>query len=218
VRFSGYDWTVKSSPGRFGPGPNFFSDSVDNVFVDPQGRLHLKITHREDRWVCSEVISARSLGYGTYRFGVDSSIDGFDPQIVLGLFTWTDDPGYHHREIDIEISRWGDPANQNLQFVVQPYTRKGSIVRFSGPPGAPETTHTFLWTPDRVTCRSLTGHPPGSSSKGLIREHTFTQDIPKAGGENPRINLWLMGGKPPRDGKEVEAVISRFEFISLPRP
>src|SRR5258708_3441244 len=106
LRFSGYDWTVKSSDGRVGPGPNYFSDSNDNVLVDAQGRLHLLITQPNGRWYCAEVISIRSFGYGTYRFYLDTNLDNLDPQIVLGMFTWNDAPAYNHREIDIEVSRW----------------------------------------------------------------------------------------------------------------
>jgi hypothetical protein len=30
--------------------------------------------------------------------------------IAFGLFTWDDHAGEHHREIDNELSRWGDPS------------------------------------------------------------------------------------------------------------
>jgi hypothetical protein len=66
VRFSGYDWRVKS--GSAEPGPNTFSDGEENVRVDSDGRLHLRITYRDGRWYCAEVVNQRSLGYGTYQF------------------------------------------------------------------------------------------------------------------------------------------------------
>src|SRR5436305_1591178 len=103
VSFSGYQWRVKSSTGRVGPGPNYFCDRPENVRVDPEGRLHLAITSRDGNWQCAEVISTRSFGYGRYRFYLDSSPD-LDPNAVLGMFTWNDEPAYHHREVDIEIS------------------------------------------------------------------------------------------------------------------
>src|SRR6185437_12399116 len=53
VHFSGYDWKVKASVGTFGPGPNFFSSSPTNVWVDTRGRLHLKITHRNGQFQCA---------------------------------------------------------------------------------------------------------------------------------------------------------------------
>ena len=109
ISFSGYDWWVKSSPGLVGPGPNYFSDRADDVWVDAQGRLHLKIVYRNGRWYSTEVFGADPLGYGTYTFTLASRVDQLDKNIVLGLFTWDDtDPAYYHREIDIEFSRWGE--------------------------------------------------------------------------------------------------------------
>lgn len=214
LRFSGYDWAVKSSEGRVGPGPNYFSDRDDNVAVDAEGRLHLRVTQRDGSWFCAEVISTRSFGYGTYRFYLDGAVDSLDPRIILGMFTWNDDPAYNHREIDIEVSRWGRPDNENGQFVVQPYQRSGNVTRFQIPTGMRSSTHSFVWGPDRILCRSLKGHEPDASDPDLlIHQHTFTEGVPRAGGENARINLWLLAGRPPADGKEVEIVISKFEFV-----
>ncbi len=214
LRFSGYEWKVKSSDDRVGPGPNYFSDSKNNVEVDAQGRLHLRITQHDGRWHCAEVISTRSFGYGTYRFYVDTSFDNMDPRVILGLFTWSDAPDYSHREIDVEISRWGNKDNKNGQFVVQPYTRPMNIVRFQIPRGLNASTHSFAWKPDGIFCQSLKGiHSARPGRSLVIAEHAFTQGIPQAGGENARINLWLMAGHPPTDGKETEIIVSKFEFV-----
>src|SRR2546422_5119806 len=35
--FSGYDWWVKTRTGLVGPGPNYFSDSTNNVWLDALG-------------------------------------------------------------------------------------------------------------------------------------------------------------------------------------
>lgn len=213
LQFSGYDWIVKSSHDQVGPGPNYFSDSDNNVTVDGQGRLHLRITQRGGRWHCAEVISQRSFGYGTYRFYLDTNADDMDPRVVLGMFTWNDAPAYNHREIDVEISRWGRANNENGQFVVQPYTRPDNIVRFRIPTGLQTSTHSFVWKPDNIFCQSLKGHRVRPAEPSLIiRQQTFTNGIPQAGGENARINLWLMSGRPPVNGKEVEIFVSKFEF------
>src|ERR1051325_4138450 len=74
ISFSGYNWSVKTSNGKVGPGPNYFSDSTSNVWVDAQGRLHMKIQKVRNRWNCSEVILQASLAYGTYRFYLDSAV------------------------------------------------------------------------------------------------------------------------------------------------
>src|SRR4051812_19512341 len=118
LAFSGYSWVVKASSGKVGPGPNYFSSSANNVWVDNLGRLHLRITKQGSRWFCAEVVSQASFGYGTYRWYLDSPVDNLDPNVVLGLFTWSDLPDYANREIDIEFSRWGAARNLNAQFVV----------------------------------------------------------------------------------------------------
>src|SRR5206468_686881 len=102
ISFSGYKWEVKTSAANpVGPGPNYFSSATNNVWVDGQGRLHLRITRQTvngtNQWSCAEVVSQRSLGHGTYRFSLDSRVDNLDPKVVLGLFTWSDDPAYSHR-------------------------------------------------------------------------------------------------------------------------
>src|SRR5690348_11190411 len=103
ISFSGYQWQVKSSRGKTGPGPNVFSSSNQNVWVDGQGRLHLAITHSGNRWYCAEVLATQSLGYGTYTFTLDSSVGALDPNVILGLFTWSNDPSFAHRELDVEF-------------------------------------------------------------------------------------------------------------------
>jgi hypothetical protein len=212
IQFSGYQWEVKSSAGRVGPGPNYFSSSKDSVLIDEKGRLHMRLSKVDGKWYCSEIILMQTLGYGTYKFTLDGSIDNLDPRLVLGLFTWSDSPAYSHREIDIEISRWGQAKNKNAQFVIQPYTRPENIIRFDIPRGLQATTHIFTWTQDSVSCQ-ITKKDAGQSPKGsIIQQHIFTQGIPESGDENARINLWLMGGSPPIDGKEAEVIISKFEF------
>jgi hypothetical protein len=210
IAFSGLTWLVKGSRGRVGPGPNYFSDSVNNVWVDDQGRLHLRIAHdprHRRRWDCAEVLATTSLGFGTYRFSLDTPVDGFDPNVVLGLFTWSDAPDYAHRELDIEFSRWSDPANQNAQFVVQPYTQPGNLFRFEEPAGLPQTVHGFTWSMTQVSFASMS---PG----GVIAQHSFTTGIPQPGGEVVHMNLWLNRRHAPSNGQEVEVVIRQFEFVA----
>ncbi|NDV61907.1 glycoside hydrolase family 16 protein [Puniceicoccales bacterium CK1056] len=215
--FSGYDWDVKTSGGfLFGPGPNVFSDDLENVWVDAEGKLHLRITYRDGQWRCAEVISNDSFGYGTYRFYVDSPVDALDPNVVLGLFTWSDDPAYSYREIDVEITRWGDAQDPtNAQFVVQPWNNPGNLVRYTIPQGSAPTTHSFDWQADQIAFASHDGaYAPPPDVTPLLTQWTYTgPDIPVPGDEQVRINLWLVSGLEPIDGEEVEVVISRFVFI-----
>lgn len=210
LEFSGYTWAVKASAGPVGPGPNYFSDSAESVWVDAQGRLHLRIAYREGHWRAAEVSLRQTLGYGTYTFTL-GSVDGLDPNAVLGLFTWSDAAEDHHRELDIEVSRWGVPANDNGQCVVQPYELPGHIARFPVLPGLAETRHSIRWTPEEVTCRS-DGLGTDGTPGAVIHSHSFTGWLPHSRDEHARINLWLIGGAEPTDGRDVEAVISGFRF------
>jgi len=117
LSFSGYEWTVKTSENPVGPGPNLFLNSTENIWIDNQKQLHLKVTTKNGQWYCAEVISKENFGYGNYIFYLSSRIDQMNENAVLGLFTWSDDPDYHHREIDIEFSRWSNPNNLNSQYV-----------------------------------------------------------------------------------------------------
>lgn len=219
IRFSGHDWWVKASAGsRVGPGPNLFSDSTNNVWVDSAGRLHLRLTPSGNTWQCAEVVSNASFGHGTYRFYLDTPVDNFDPNVVVGLFTWkTGDPAYYYREIDIEFSKWGNArSGYNADYAVQPYTTPGQSLDFYIPAGLSKTNHSFLWTPTLVTARSVIGESatPANPSQ-IIREHTFRSGIPPAGGENVRMNLWLFQGRAPRTKSSIEVIVNRFEFIPL---
>jgi hypothetical protein len=222
LNFSGYDWRVKSSAGRVGPGPNYFSDSTNNVWVDALGQLHVRVTNRSNQWQCAELVSARTFGCGSYRFELNSRVDNLDPNIVLGLFTWSDDPVFAYREIDVECSRFGvvgEPSNS--QFVVQPYNLPGHLTRCSVPIGLTNSTHLFNWETNRISFQSLRGpFSPSPSIGNIISSWPYTDAVPQSGDENVRINLWLFNGNAPRDNQEREIIIKSFQFVPLgaPRP
>ncbi len=216
IEFSGYTWLVKnSSDWEVGPGPNYFSDSDENIRVDDQGQLHLKITNRDGKWYCAEVISKRSFGYGKYIFYLASRVDQLDKNVVLGLFTWDDTCPGNHREIDIEFARWGAEEAENAQYVVQPWDHPENRHRFNIQLSENYSTCSFDWDSESILFQSLYGHyisPPDESY--IIESWNYTgEDIPEPGSENTRINLWLFNGNPPSDSKEVEVIIKKFEFI-----
>lgn len=202
LQFSGYNWMVKESgDSKVGPGPNYFS--AHGVRVDNNG-LHLKAELRKNRLYCAEVVSLERFGFGTYRFQTGPEVTQLDRNLVLGMFTWSDAADYHHREIDIEISRWGQAGNDNAQFVVQPYTDPENILRFMLPAHHPAFTHSFIWTPGQVFFESRSGG-------ALIKRAVMKHDIPEPGGERARINVWSMAPRLAGDGV-TEIVMKRFEF------
>jgi hypothetical protein len=228
VLFSNVLWRVKDSGDqKVGPGPNYFSDDSENVSVDENGHLHVKITNRDGKWQSAEVIHGspdpEALGYGTYVFQVRGTIDVMDPFVVLGLFTWDSfAPEFNYREIDVEIARWGNAADPtNAQYVVQPYFTEGNLRRFTiDEPGEITTTHTFEWTADGVEFRSWYGDSSVAPTPlTLIDEWSYVGgDTPPAGEENARVNLWLMSGIPPSNGQEYELILEKYEFYAAGPP
>lgn len=219
IVFSGYTWEVKNSgSNKWGPGPNLWSNSNENVWVDRDGKLHLKITNKNGVWYSAEVVNTQTLGHGTYRFYVEGSPDQLDPNVVLGLFTYDgqshDAPAMHHREIDIEFIKWGDPKATNLSYTVQPYSKKQNMAVKNARLNGTYSTHSFNWTPRRVDFLSLHGHRETPSKRFIINEWSYQgNDIPDSKNEKVDINLWLYEGKPPVNKNEIEIVISKFEFV-----
>ena len=71
---------------REGPGPNNWDEN--NVWVDQDGYLHLKLTKQGDRRYCAEVLTKDRLGFGRHQFRVVGRVDRLDPKVVLGLFNY----------------------------------------------------------------------------------------------------------------------------------
>ena len=66
INFSGYEWALSSGFIYRAGSRNFFDPG--NVWTDPKGALHLRISGSQGKWTAAEVKLTRSLGYGTYRF------------------------------------------------------------------------------------------------------------------------------------------------------
>lgn len=204
IQFAGYTWQVKASARAIGPGPNRFSDSPDNVWVDDRGRLHMKLTYFNGHWHCAEVANTRSLGRGRYSFHLGSPADNLDPSVVLGLFTWSDDPAYHHREIDIELSHWSDRNRPtNGMYVVQPDDHVGHVRTFRQRADA-SSALSFDWRRTSIRFAGSSASP----STWTYRGH----GVPEPGSEHARINLWLDRGTPPTNGRSAEVIVKSFRF------
>jgi hypothetical protein len=198
-----------------GPGPNYFSDNRENVWLDENGRLHLRITQREDKWYCASVTLLETIGQGRYVFFVDSRIDLLDKNVVGGLFSYQSDT----EEIDIEFSRWGVEAAKNGHFSVQPSTILGNTKSFDIKLSASQTTHWFNWKSKRIDFASFTGHSTvlPAARKILHRWSYRGANIPKPYGEMLKINLWLFLGRAPSDLREAEMIISGVSILKLRR-
>lgn len=240
--FSGYQWKYKNATTPVGPGPNRFAGNNEFAWVDLLGNLHLKIGQKNNFWQCSEIISTKIVGYGTYVFTCLSDISNFDERVVFGFFTW-DNYSFQtqaNSEIDVEFSRWGNPNDTGL------VTYSAQPVIFSNPIPYTERTHkpkiptsylkqpiTYMmkWTPDSVHWESYAGLSYPGPEK--VSTWTFTKNnIPRSKIENSqtsnpivvpapsdstnvRFNFWLLNGQAPSNSQEHEVVLSNFQYTPL---
>jgi hypothetical protein len=203
LHFSGYEWEIRGVPSNRGGATNDYDPA--NAWTDTDGRLHLRISRGLGEWMCAEVTLTRSLGYGSYSFDV-RDVSQLEPSAVLGLFTWDDSSAdFNHRELDTEISRWGDPSGKNAQYVVQPYYIPANVVRFSAPSG--RLTYSFAWQPGRASFKTT------RQAGGVIAEHAFTSGVPQPGGEAVHLNLYAFANDKSPLQHEVEVVIEKFEYL-----
>lgn len=209
LSFSGHSWRVRDYEGM--PGPNGFS--AKNVWVDKEGALHLQIRHQDGKWTCAEVIAEGDFSPGRYAFVVEGPVGTLDPQVVFGLFTYpraeVGKSGTH--EIDIEFARWGNAAYPNLNYTVWPATEglKQTTESREVKIDAALTQHTFIWEKERVSFASFAGKTELAS--WIYAPEDAARRISQ-GPQQLMINLWLMDGKAPQDGKEVEVVVRRFVY------
>jgi len=206
LQFSGYEWHVRNVGSNRGGRENKYDSA--NAWTDSNGFLHLRIANNGGQWSCAEVKLLRSLGYGSYRFVV-RDVSQLEPAAVLSIFTWDDaDAGQNHREMNIEMARWGDPASKNAQFVVQPYYVPANVVRFNVSAGV--LTHSFRWDPGRVAFKTF----HGSAAAGpTVADHVFTSGVPTPGGESIHLDLFIFGNAKDPLQKDAEVVIEKFEYL-----
>jgi len=218
IEFGRQTWAVKKF-ARMAPGPNRWTDDKAAVFLDKKKHLNLGIVPAGKGWACTEVVCNDALGYGTYTWTFRTDLAAFDHQAVLGLFTYQNSAnkqGIPDKEIDFELSRWGDPKNELGQFVVQPYLGAGkkNIERYAMPIAAKQPlTARYVWSKGKVqaVCADAAG-------KELRKWSYDTNAAPGAavppvdGKERAIMNLWLFEGKPPQAGKPVTVVVESFTF------
>ncbi len=206
LSFSGYEWRIRDTPSDRG-GMNLYDAS--NAWTDSDGALHLRIAKQAGHWTCAEVTLTRSFGYGTYSIVVQDT-SHLESPVVFSMFTW-DYAGsdQNHREMDIEVSRWGDPTSKNAQYVVQPFFIPENASRFMAPSGV--LTHYFRWEPGLATFHTVRG--AGSGSKPRVAEHVFTSGVPSPGIETLRMNLYVFGGAKDSLKNGAEVVIEKFEYL-----
>jgi hypothetical protein len=205
LNFSGYEWVIRQAPGNPAGTRNLYDAA--NAWVDASGFLHLRIANHAAGWTSAEVYLPRSLGYGSYHFVV-RDVAHLEPPVVLTISTWDGTAPY--REMDVEISRWGEVSGKNTQYVVQPYYVPANVVRFLSPPG--RLTYSFDWEPGRVAFRTVRGTESAGKQEPLAG-HVFTSGVPSPGSEAVHLNLFVFDNRRVRLQHGVEVIIEKFEYL-----
>ncbi len=203
LQFSGYEWRLRQVPGN--AGGSIVSYDPANAWTDRDGFLHLRIAGQPNHWTCAEANLTRSLGYGSYRFVV-RDISHLEPADALAFSTW--DGSAPTREMNIEISKWGEPTSKNAQFVIQPYYIPANTVRFVVGEGT--TTFNLRWEPGRASFKNWRGSHEDS---GLVAGHVFTSGVPLPGDETIRINFYVFYNKRHPLQRGAEVIIEKFEYL-----
>jgi hypothetical protein len=208
LQFSGYEWRVRNAPSSRGDTRNLYDPS--NAWTDESGALHLRITKRTGNWTCAEVTLKRSFGYGSYSFVVRDTSQ-LEPAAVFAMFTWDYAGGdQNNREMDIEISRWGDPASKNAQYEVQPFYVPANVARFTLPSGV--VTHSYRWEPGNVSFRTVRGNGTDPAAE-VVNEHAFTSGVPAPGVESVRMAFFIYGNTGFPMQNDAEVVVEKFEYL-----
>lgn len=209
LKFSGYDWNVRTIASDRGGTNNLYDP--DNAWTDDRGALHLQIRKKSGRWSCAEVVLNRSLGYGTYVVTVRDA-SHLEPAAVFSMNTFDESGGdEHYREIDVEMSRWGDLASRNnAQYGIQPFYVPGNVAPFQAPPGT--LTHTIRWESGRVRFKTVRG--ASATGEGpLVAEHEFTSGVPTPGQENVQLFFYVVASDKSPLQKGGEIVVEKFQYF-----
>ena len=208
LKFSGYDWDVRTIASDKGGMNNLYD--AENASTDSSGALHLQIKKKSGRWSCAEIFLKRSLGYGTYVVAV-RDISHLEPAAVFSMFTFDEfNADQHYREMDIEISRWGDARSKNnAQYVVQPFYNPGNLFAFAAPAGT--LTYSMRWESGRATFKTFRGRTTDSGVP--FSEQEFSSGIPSPGQTKLRLIYFVVASDKSPLQKPSEVVIEKFEYL-----
>jgi hypothetical protein len=131
------------------------------VRVDASGALVLRLDRTDDGWRGAQLRTTTRHGLGRYALRVREGLAGLPPSAVAGFFV------YGGRdfadEIDVEISRWGDPDSAAITYAIWPTEPSPEpdpemTARRASPRALRDvTTHGFEWSDGVVQFRSVEG-------------------------------------------------------------
>ena len=209
LQFSGYEWKVRTIAADRGGLNNLYDG--DNAWTDEKGALHLRIRRKGEKWSCTEVVSVRSFGYGTY-VAVVKDVSHLEPSSIFSMTTFDDWGGeQHYREMDAEFGRWGEPNRKsNAQFGIQPYYVPSNLSAYVAPAGP--LTVAMHWESGRTSFSTVRGEGRRATSR-QVAEHVFTSGVPTPGRETIQFLFYVVASESAPQAKDAEVVIEKFEYL-----
>ena len=204
IEFSGYEWKVRNASDEVAGTPNDYD--MRNAWTDGNGFLHLCIQGTPGHWTSAEISLTRSLGYGSYRFVV-RNVSHLEPAAVFNMLVWDQDSPA--REMDIEMSRWGQPETADGQFVIQPYFVPANTVRFRAPEG--RVTFELKWSPGRALFSVFRG--AGSLPQARTVSHSFTSGVSPASHDVIGMKLYVFSNESYPLQHPTEVIVEKFEYL-----
>jgi hypothetical protein len=207
LRFSGYDWAVRTIASNKGGDNNLYDP--ENAWTDAGGALHMQIKKKSGKWSCAEIYLNRSLGYGTYSVTVRDT-SHLEPAAIFSMFTYDDSANEQYfREMDIEAGGRGDAANtSNARYVIQPLLIPGNLFAFAVPSGT--MTYILRWESGHAVFEAYRGRSAVAAQ--LVSEHEFTSGIPAPGKAIPRLIFYAVASNKSPMRQPSEVVVEKFEY------
>jgi hypothetical protein len=212
MTWKGHNWRVTS-----GGMAGVCLGNPSNVSVDSNGYLHMRITNAGGTWTAAELFTTERLGFGTYQWQIDGSIDRLDQNVVVGLFSYGP-TGPRTNEIDIEYAFWGNPNGTNGSWTDYPAsgTTIGTMAYKFSLNGGTFSTSRFIWSTNSIANFLMSGFAPVGSTTGLINSWTYVPSNPTT--NIPQLalplgmNLWCFQA-PPSNAQNVEIIVRDFQFV-----
>ena len=208
LKFSGYDWSVRTIESDKGGLSNLYDP--ENAWTDAKGALHMRITRKSGKWSCAEIFLNRTLGYGTYSVTVRDT-SHLEPAAGFSMFTFDDsDSEDHFREMDVEVGGRDAENKNNARYAIQPIYIPGNLFTFAAPAGA--LTFVLGWESGHATFKTYRGRSASAGAQ-LVSEHEYTSGVPVPGKAIPRLIFYVAASDKNPMRKPSEVVVEKFEYL-----
>lgn len=223
VMFSGIVWEKKETKD-IADSRYFCLTKNENVSIDADGNLVLKISKTDDGWYGGEITIDTSLGFGEYSFDARVRKGNLDANATLAftVLNITDDFYEGMTQTGIRFSKYSEPESPNeLEYFLYATDKKFAEVQTPDNPfllSELVSSHKVGIYPNYLYYSSKAGGGFYNEFKATKKTNDL-MDLPDAlTFSEPTdhlkviISLCLPEANEPISGKEIEVIISNFKY------